>query len=92
MAIYVNKQEAEQKFAQLLQFVLQGEEIIISVEGLEMARLIPSSQIAALTVESKRIPGIDEGKFVVPDDFDDPLPEDILKTFLGANMALGKLS
>jgi prevent-host-death family protein len=80
MAIYVNKQEAEQKFAQLLQFVLQGEEIIISVEGLEMARLIPSSQ---LKVESKRIPGIDEGKFVVPDDFDDPLPEDILKTFLG---------
>jgi antitoxin (DNA-binding transcriptional repressor) of toxin-antitoxin stability system len=86
MAIHVNKQEAEQKFSQLLQFVLKGEEIIISVEGQEMARLIPSSQIAAHTsagVKSKRIPGIDQGKFVVPDDFDDPLPEDILKTFLG---------
>lgn len=30
-----------------------------------------------------RVPGIDEGCFVVPDDFDDPLPPDILKAFEG---------
>jgi hypothetical protein len=30
-----------------------------------------------------RVPGIDEGRFVVPDDFDDPLPPDILKAFEG---------
>lgn len=30
-----------------------------------------------------RLPGIDEGRFVVPDDFDDPLPFDILKSFSG---------
>jgi hypothetical protein len=27
------------------------------------------------------VPGIDEGRFLVPDDFDDPLPPDILKAF-----------
>lgn len=32
-----------------------------------------------------RFPGIDEGCFVVPDDFDDPLPLDILKAFEGEN-------
>ena len=30
-----------------------------------------------------RVPGIDEGRFVVPDDFDDPLPADLLKAFEG---------
>jgi hypothetical protein len=28
-----------------------------------------------------RIPGIDRGRLVVPDDFDEPLPEEILKAF-----------
>jgi phosphatidate phosphatase APP1 len=28
-----------------------------------------------------RVPGVDEGRFVVPDDFDDPLPPKILKAF-----------
>ena len=42
MAIYVNQKEAEQQFNQLFDRVLQGEEIIISVEGKGMARLIPS--------------------------------------------------
>lgn len=32
-----------------------------------------------------RVPGIDEGRFVVPDDFDDPLPPDILKAFEGGD-------
>ena len=30
-----------------------------------------------------RVPGIDKGRFVVPDDFDDPLPPDLLKAFEG---------
>ena len=66
--------------------VLEGEEIIISVEGQEMARIIPSSfKITATASKGQkiRLPGIDEGRFVVPDDFDDPLPPDILKAFEG---------
>jgi prevent-host-death family protein len=78
MTIYVNQQEAEQRFSELLSRVLQGEEIVISIEGKEMARLIPS----ILPLQS-RVPGIDKGRFVVPDDFDEPLPEAIIKAFEG---------
>jgi hypothetical protein len=28
-----------------------------------------------------RVPGIDKGRLIVPDDFDEPLPEEILKAF-----------
>jgi antitoxin (DNA-binding transcriptional repressor) of toxin-antitoxin stability system len=69
MTIQVDQQEARER-------VLQGEEIIISVEGIEMARLIPSKS---------RVPGIDKGCFVVPDNFDDPLPSEIIKAFEGEN-------
>ncbi len=34
-------------------------------------------------IPQTRVPGIDEGRFVVPDDFDDPLPPDLLKAFEG---------
>ena len=86
MTIYVNLQEAEQKFPQLFSQVLQGEEIIISVEGQEKARLIPSSSNPTITSDKtseKRIPGIDQGRFVVPDDFDEPLPQELLQAFEG---------
>lgn len=32
---------------------------------------------------TQRIPGIDKGRFIVPDNFDDPLPADILAAFEG---------
>jgi antitoxin (DNA-binding transcriptional repressor) of toxin-antitoxin stability system len=88
MTIYVNQQEAEQQFSQLLSQVLQGEEIIISIEGQDRARLILFAQNKAVTsskVLGMRVPGIDEGRFVVPDDFDDPLPPDLLNAFEGKN-------
>jgi antitoxin (DNA-binding transcriptional repressor) of toxin-antitoxin stability system len=53
-----------------------------------MARLVPASHTRKNTIESKpaiRVPGIDKGRFVVPDDFDDPLPADILAAFEGEN-------
>ena len=84
MTIHVTPKEAEQQFPQLFSQVLQGEEIIISVDGREIAKLIPSSASPSdLYSPNKdiRVPGIDEGRFVVPDDFDDPLPTDILKAF-----------
>jgi prevent-host-death family protein len=74
MTIQVDQQEAKERFAELFERVLQGEEIIISVQGIEMARLIPSK----LSL-NPRVPGIDKGRFVVPDDFDDPLPEELIK-------------
>ncbi|MBE9168595.1 type II toxin-antitoxin system Phd/YefM family antitoxin [Pleurocapsales cyanobacterium LEGE 06147] len=76
MTIQVDQQEARERFSELFERVLQGEEIIISVQGIEMARLIPITS-------RPRVPGIDKGRFVVPDDFDDPLPSEIIKAFEG---------
>lgn len=83
MTIQVNLEEAQQQFAQLFSQVLQGEEIIIIVDGQERARLTPTKPTISSDSLSERIPGIDEGRFVVPDDFDDPLPPDILQAFTG---------
>lgn len=86
MTIYVSQQEAEQQFSELLSRVLKGEEIIISVEGQGVARLIPFLPNKAVTFSPTpgvRVPGLDQGRFIVPDDFDDPLPPDLLKAFEG---------
>ncbi len=45
----------------------------------------PVAEIRALPKKSKksRPIGLDKGRFTVPDDFNDPLPEDIMKYFNG---------
>jgi len=71
----INIHEAKTQFSQLLRRVAAGEEIIIARAGQPVARLVP--------VESQplRIMGMDEGLFEVPDDFNAPLPDDILTEF-----------
>ena len=88
MTIHVSRFDAEQQFSELFSHVLQGEEIAIVSDGKEMARLIPSPQTCKhLNSETQtiRVPGIDKGRFVVPDNFDDPLPSDIIAAFEGEN-------
>lgn len=36
---------------------------------------------SSIETPGKRVPGIDEGRFIVPDNFDDPLPPRLLKAF-----------
>lgn len=50
-----------------------------SLEDLEAAIRSVRQELQASI--GRRIPGIDAGLFSVPDDFDDPLPEDILESF-----------
>ncbi|NES24870.1 MAG: type II toxin-antitoxin system Phd/YefM family antitoxin [Symploca sp. SIO3E6] len=86
MTIEVNPEQAQQQFAQLLSQVLQGEEIVIVVEGQQMARLTPcfgNQPATSSAASSERIPGLDQGRFVVPDDFDDPLPPNLVRAFEG---------
>ncbi len=54
----------------------QDIQLVISFKAVEQS---------AQTSGEMRIPGIDEGRFVVPDDFDDPLPSDLLKAFEGGD-------
>ena len=70
--------EAKAEFSKLLQHVAAGEEITITKRGAPVARLVPVE-----TKKGKRRLGFYKGKFTVPDDFDAPLPDEILDAFEG---------
>ena len=69
----INIHEAKTNLSKL---IANGEEVLIARYGEPVARLIPLRQPAA-----KRIPGSAQGKFMVPAEFFDPLPEEILNAF-----------
>jgi prevent-host-death family protein len=69
----VNTHEAKTHFSRLLKRVALGEQIIIASRGTAVAWLVPIEE-----KDSRRGLGIFRGKFVVPADFDAPLPEDFL--------------
>lgn len=71
----VNIHEAKTHLSRLLARVAAGEEIVIARGGKPIARLVP------IVNTGKRRLGIDAGKFEVPDDFNAPLPDDILDEF-----------
>jgi prevent-host-death family protein len=72
----VNIHEAKTHLSQLLARVAEGEEIVIVKSGTPIARLV-----AVERQSRRRVFGQDRGLFEVPDDFDDPLPEDVLVSF-----------
>jgi prevent-host-death family protein len=74
----VNVHEAKTHFSRLLRRVEQGEELVIARDGRPVARLVPVGGAHRAPVL-----GGDRGKFEVPDDFDAPLPEDVLTSFEG---------
>jgi prevent-host-death family protein len=71
----VNVHEAKTHLSRLLKRVAAGDEIIIANAGHPVARLIPFTQ------PGKRALGMDAGRVVIADDFDAPLPEDIVADF-----------
>lgn len=64
-----------------LQRVQAGETLLIMQFGQPVAEIKPVLPADAGAAHSLRPIGLAEGEFVVPDDFDDPLPEDILTDF-----------
>lgn len=74
----VNIHEAKTHLSRLLQRVALGEEITISKAGVPIARLVP-----VRLNKGKRQLGLYKGQFWIADDFDAPLPPDILAGFLG---------
>jgi antitoxin (DNA-binding transcriptional repressor) of toxin-antitoxin stability system len=57
---------------------MTGEEVIIAKHGKPIAKLT-----ALRGPDHPRVPGKNKGKGAVKENFDDPLPEEILKGFLG---------
>ena len=74
----VNTHEAKTQFSRLLRRVAAGEEITIANRGVPVARLVPVPP-----EKEKRFLGMFRGQFRVPEDFDAPLPDDLLDLFEG---------
>ena len=73
----VNVHEAKSQLSRLLAQVEAGEEVIIARNGKPVARLAP------VQMRGKPRPDVFKGKFVLPDSFFDPLPEEELKAWEG---------
>jgi len=73
----VSIHEAKTHLSRLLKRVICGEEIVIAKGDRPIARLVPFAP------PRHRVLGRDEGLFVIPENFDDPLPEEVLRTFEG---------
>jgi len=71
----VGVHEAKTQLSRLLERVSAGEEITITRRGEDVARLVPAPARRA-----RRI-GMDVGRFEVADDFDAPLPPEVLGAF-----------
>ena len=71
----VGVHEAKTHLSRLLTAVVAGEDVVISKRGVAIARLVP------IAASEPRTLGYDRGRFTVPDDFDEPLPDDIVSAF-----------
>jgi prevent-host-death family protein len=76
--VEINVYAAKTHLSRLIDQVNAGEEVVITRHGRPVARLVPA------TVAKPRQPGVLEGKgYWIADDFDAPLPEDLLDLFEG---------
>lgn len=72
----VNVHEAKTHLSRLLARVATGEEVIIARSGQPVAKLVPFRPPAG-----KRVPGTAKGQIWIADDFDAPLPDDLMDAF-----------
>jgi len=79
--VEVNIHEAKTHLSRLLQRVAAGEEITIARAGKPIAKLI-----AVVEKPAVRPLGFAKGQVWVADDFDAPLPDDLLKEFYGGEL------
>lgn len=78
--IIVNVSEAKAQLTKLLQQAEAGEKVFISRRNEPIIELRP---VAAKTERPKPRFGLCAGEFIVSDDFDEPLPDDLLRAFQG---------
>jgi len=71
-------EDLEQHPGDYLNRVFEGETVVIVRDDRAVAEIRPLAKIAR-----RRPFGLAAGEFVVPDDFDDPLPDDLLDAFEG---------
>ena len=74
----VNIHQAKTHLSRLLRRVANGEEVTIARAGVPVARLVPVAN-----KQNIRPLGFARGEVWVADDFDAPLPDDLLAQFYG---------
>jgi prevent-host-death family protein len=77
--VWVSVEEIQRDLSAYLQRVEAGETLVIVQAGQPVAEVKPIVSGG----KALRPFGLCAGEFIVPDDFDAPLPEDILKAFEG---------
>jgi prevent-host-death family protein len=71
----INIHEAKTHLSRWLARVARGDEVVIAKAGKPIARLVPFHKPGQRTL------GPDEGKVFIADDFDAPLPDEVLGDF-----------
>jgi len=79
MAKPVSIRAAKTHFSRLVDRAAKGEEIIISRAGKLVARLVP----LAVPARRRRRVGLLKGRIKIAENFDAPLPEEVLREFYG---------
>lgn len=70
-----NIHAARTQFSKLIARVQNGEEILIARAGKPVARLVPARRPV------RRLPGTSRHLLAIREDFDDPLPPDVMRHF-----------
>ena len=76
----INIHAAKTQLSRLVDEAAAGNEIIIARAGKPVAKLVPLAPAAA---KHRRVLGRLAGQLVVPENFDAPLPDDMLDAFEG---------
>lgn len=71
-----NVHEAKTHLSRLLDQVAAGEEVILAKAGVPVARIVP-----VVRPSGDRELGSERGRVFIADDFDAPLPDDVLESF-----------
>jgi prevent-host-death family protein len=74
----VNIYEAKTRLSQLVEEAAAGRDVVIARAGRPVARLTRLSGTGG-----KRRLGVLDGRFRIPDDFNRPLPDEVLRSFEG---------
>ncbi len=74
----VNIHDAKTHLSKLIARARKGEEIVLAKAGKPVAKIVPFD-----AAPQRRVPGSARGQFTMSDDFDAPLPDEILDAFEG---------
>lgn len=82
----MNIAEAKAKLSTLVTMAQDGEDVVLARNGEPVARIValdaaPRHEEEDADPLRRRGFGVDKGVFEVPDDFDDPLPPELMRYF-----------